>query len=426
MTVRFYSSTNTLIGTVTGVASGANASVTWTGRSYSTTYSWYVKVTDSDDNIVRSETWSFTTVAAPSTPPSGGGASTQEIRITASTTTMNDVNNRFGLSLTTPFYARDSNNDGRVDTLVDPNGVLREVRDTMMNGHVIILVSTNNDDKPEFFWDTASNTITPVTYQEGNIQDTIVDMTQETITLVVNIEKTDWVYIDVTDQYPPDKYPEFTLVVKTSDGRTISSNMIWRENGRVYILDDPSTTYHLIYNYDILPPVFNPPSGTTFDSNFTPGIGYEFNIRRPTITITYTETVTIIRATLNGIDVRHLLTTTDNKVYTFQPNYDLANGEYTLSITVRDSDNNQRISTATYKINAPLVSAEEEKPYPWLLTISAVVIIIIILLIIGLVLKRRQKPPEKTEKKPEPKQPTNNNKSKNGKNGKNSLNGKKP
>ncbi|MEM0493468.1 MAG: NosD domain-containing protein, partial [Candidatus Thermoplasmatota archaeon] len=412
MTVRFYSLTGVLIGTATNVASGSTAQVTWSGRSYSTTYYWYAKVTDSDDHVTKSETWSFTTTTAPSggeTPPPSGPS---EIRITVSMTKMNEINNLFGLSLTTPFYARDTDGDGRVDTLVDPNGVLTEVQNTILDGHVIMLISTNKDNKPEFFWDTASNTITPVNYQQGTVQDTIIDKAQETVTVIINIAKTGWVYIDITDQYPPDQYSGFTLTVKTSDGRTIPSNLIWRENGRIYILDDPSTTYHIIYKYTILPPTFNPPTGTTFDSTFTPGSGYEFNIRRPTITITYTEAVTIVVATLNNMDVRHMFTTTDNKVYTFQPTYDLSNGEYTLSITVRDSDGNQLTSTATYKINAPLTTAEEQTQYPWILIAGAIIIILIILFIIGLVLRKGHKP-KSLEKKEEPKQ-MGDNKTKNG------------
>jgi|GEM_PF-1585750 len=77
MDVSFYdASDDSLIGTDTGVASGGTASVTWSGLSYSTTYSWYAVASDGSDTT-QSSTWSFSTteLTAPSitvTAPNGG------------------------------------------------------------------------------------------------------------------------------------------------------------------------------------------------------------------------------------------------------------------------------------------------------------------------------------------------------------------
>ncbi|MGC9308868.1 MAG: S8 family serine peptidase, partial [Thermoplasmatota archaeon] len=61
MDVSFYdASDDSLIGTDTGVASGGTASVTWSGLSYSTTYSWYT-VADDGSATTTSSTWQFTT-----------------------------------------------------------------------------------------------------------------------------------------------------------------------------------------------------------------------------------------------------------------------------------------------------------------------------------------------------------------------------
>ena len=51
-----------LIGTVTGVASGANASISWSGLSPSTAYEWYAVANDGAAGP-NSATWSFTTAA---------------------------------------------------------------------------------------------------------------------------------------------------------------------------------------------------------------------------------------------------------------------------------------------------------------------------------------------------------------------------
>ena len=61
LTVRFYdASDDSLIGTKNNVASGGTASVTWSGLSASTSYSWYAKASDSE-YTTPSNTWSFTT-----------------------------------------------------------------------------------------------------------------------------------------------------------------------------------------------------------------------------------------------------------------------------------------------------------------------------------------------------------------------------
>jgi hypothetical protein len=70
MDVSFYdASDDSVIGTDTGVASGGSASVSWSGLSYSTSYSWYVIANDGLVDGDESSTWSFTTEAAPNSAP---------------------------------------------------------------------------------------------------------------------------------------------------------------------------------------------------------------------------------------------------------------------------------------------------------------------------------------------------------------------
>jgi hypothetical protein len=98
---------------------------------------------------------------------------------------------------------------------------------------------------PQYFWDTTTNSKTPVHHSVGTIIDTVDDPDAKTTTLTVSVEKVNWTYIEVTDLYPDD--PD--LIVKTADGRTISSEMIWRKDGKIFFLDDPVTEYLLIYSY---------------------------------------------------------------------------------------------------------------------------------------------------------------------------------
>jgi hypothetical protein len=97
----------------------------------------------------------------------------------------------------------------------------------------------------QYSWDPTTNSITPVQHSVGIIINSVDDTDAKTITLTVSVEKANWTYIEVTDLYPDN--PD--LIVKTIDGRTISSEMIWRKGGKIFILDDPVTDYQVIYRY---------------------------------------------------------------------------------------------------------------------------------------------------------------------------------
>ena len=65
MTVTFYdASDDSVIGMVENASPGSTVSIVWQGLQYSTTYSWYVKVSDGIATIT-SPTWTFTTKAKP-------------------------------------------------------------------------------------------------------------------------------------------------------------------------------------------------------------------------------------------------------------------------------------------------------------------------------------------------------------------------
>jgi len=106
-------------------------------------------------------------------------------------------------------------------------------------------VGGNRNLFPQYFWDTTTNCKTPIHHSVGAILNTVDDTDVKTITLTVSVEKANWTYIEVTDLYPDN--PD--LIVKTADGRTISSEMVWREDGKIFILDDPVTEYQVIYSY---------------------------------------------------------------------------------------------------------------------------------------------------------------------------------
>jgi len=293
---------------------------------------------------------------------------------------MDNISEEYGVELDEPFNATDSDGDGKVDTLNDPNGVLTQVHNTTINGNATILISTDGDEIPEFFWDAEADTVTSITHSPGTISDEeVVDPVNETLTITITVEKEEsqWIYIDIADSYP-----DYAVTIKTSDGRTISSDMIWRENGKIYVLDDPDTEYLLIYSYVLLAPIFDPLSGTTI------------NASKPTITIAYKEAVTIesLSFTFSQEDTQEDIQydstkTSDDMTYTFTPLFNLTdNGILKLALTVKDSDNNTLTSSATYTIELPGVvtpPSEEEDGIPWLI-IAGVTILLAILFIVYL------------------------------------------
>ncbi len=210
---------------------------------------------------------------------------------------MNDIEQQYGVTLNDPFYATDTNGDGVVDSYTDPNGALTSINSVNINGHTIFLLSIDDDTIPEFFWDADADTTTTISYAPGTVTDTYIDPVEETLTFVINVDKGDWIYIETIDQYPPDEFPNYNLIVKTSDNRIISEDMIWRENGRIYVLDDPDVKYVFMYGYDILPASFEPSNGTTFDTS------------TPTIIIAYQEEVQIVSAIFGPLSITKQITT---------------------------------------------------------------------------------------------------------------------
>ena len=69
LNVSFYDNLDNLIGVDIDVPSGTIASITWNGLGYSTAYTWYAVANDTE-YITKSQLWTFTTKAAPSSPGS--------------------------------------------------------------------------------------------------------------------------------------------------------------------------------------------------------------------------------------------------------------------------------------------------------------------------------------------------------------------
>ena len=139
----------------------------------------------------------------------------------------------------------------------------KAVKSTEIDGYQYYLTSTNNDSIPEFmtmksdYDGEVTYVAVPVTYTSGEVKN-INEEDDETI-VTVGVEKANWIYMEITDQYPSIS----DLTVQTSDGRVISSDMIWRENGKIYVLDDPDVVYDFIYSNSNNAAISNSQSAST-------------------------------------------------------------------------------------------------------------------------------------------------------------------
>ncbi len=231
------------------------------------------------------------------------------------------LNSRYSLSLTSPFYCYDANEDGRVDSFYDPNNRLYAVHNTSVNlsGTEHFTISLEEDDIPEFLWNTKDDTIEPITHTQGTVADSAVNEDLQQAVLTIHAEKASWIYVDVADPYPT------ASLSITTGTRTIPSTLIWREDNHIHLLDDPETSYIFTFN-DIYPPLeatFSPPEG---------GIIGEYST---TISVSFNAPVIILMATFGDADIKNSLVSSDGIHFGYTPPSYLANGTYSLLIDVQ-------------------------------------------------------------------------------------------
>jgi hypothetical protein len=160
-----------------------------------------------------------------------------------SITVKEQIEKLYNITLNENFSATDSDGDGLVDTFSDPNGILQSKRVVTIDGSATFLLSVNNELNNLFLWNPSADSITSVNYTAGEISSTERDVRDNRIIITTTVEKSGWIYLKISDRY----LDKSDLTVQTEEGRNISLERIWRENGDIYVLDDPSTTYLFIY-----------------------------------------------------------------------------------------------------------------------------------------------------------------------------------
>jgi parallel beta-helix repeat protein len=237
--------------------------------------------------------------------------------------TLNKVEDYFNIQLTELFFGFDTDGDLDVDKFIDPNNILKPVQSGNVNisGNIYFLLSVDDANIPEFMWGVSTNEIINLTYRNTPINENDIDLDAdlEIAIATITVSKSDWIYIETDDLYP-----QSTITIKAGV-RTILSDMIWRKNDKIYILDDPDTEYTIVFS-NIYPDVDTP--------LIFPNDGGLINENQTTITLTYNVPVSIVTAKFGTRNAKSKMKTTDNKVFTYKPPGYLEDGLYDFEISV--------------------------------------------------------------------------------------------
>jgi len=231
------------------------------------------------------------------------------------------INAQFNLQLSQQFFCYDTDGNGIDDAFIDPARVLTAVhtQPVNFNGNNLFLLSIGNDAVPEFFWNTTTDLIYPITFTIGTVQNPEIDAAHDLARLSVIVVKDRWIYIEIDDPYPN------SPVTISTNNRIISADKIWREHQKIHVFDDPETTYQFLFNhiFPALTVTFSPPDGGIINGN------------NPTITITYNVPVTITAATFNSTNIISDVVRLNEKTFTYTPVGYLENGTYPLEINAQ-------------------------------------------------------------------------------------------
>ena len=304
--------------------------------------------------------------------------------------TMQFIEDIFGITLSDLFYCYDSDGDSIADKFIDPNNALSPVHDQQIEieNDSVFLLSIDDSELPEFIWNADTDEIILLYNVEGKIIDKYFDETNNQIDATVKINKTTgWIYLAITDPDLEQSYGEINgIIIVTRDGMEIESDKIIRKKGKTYILDDPDVEYIITYG-------LNPT--TLKDAVFTPEDGSIIDGDNSTITIYYNLPVTLKYLELYqldeyGLDIAETgwtatdeVLTTDYQTYYFTFPPDLVDGEYKLYISVEDSEGNRHDKTVRYQYNSFVIVKEETSILPIILMLFGIfgIVFIIFLLI---------------------------------------------
>ncbi len=281
------------------------------------------------------------------------------------------INDTFNLDMEKQFYCYDAFGTSIVDTFYDPNGQLFAVHTGNVNisGNISFLLSVGSNDIPEFFWNTSTDEIILISHKLGKVENIILDEDEEQVTCDVIVDKANWIYFEIDDNYP---HADLSVI---TNNRVISSDFIWRKNNKIYVFDDPETEYNFVFQ-NIYPSVEAP--------TFSPVDGGIINEYTPTITITYNVPVRINSAIFGPFEVATNLDTSDSLVFTYTPLSHLENGTYVFEVEAQALRGNSSVFSSVvyfyFAYTNPPEAGFIESYWMWILL--GLIIILVTLLVL--------------------------------------------
>ncbi len=282
------------------------------------------------------------------------------VKQTTSSSTINNIENQYLITLNELFYSYDTDGDTIVDKFIDPNNVLVPVHtgNININDNIVFLLSYDgNDNVPNFIWNSTTDEIIMIDYIVGEEIDKKVDEINKIVTIVVRAVKIDnWIYLEV-------KKPEINeygiidiLLSVTKNATEIDSDKIIQKDSKIYVLDDPVEQYEFQFSYEPSPLMLidiNPKSRLINENN-------------PTITFTFNYPVSITYADFykEDLSIEQIIIddiiTNDYYTFSYTPPSNLKKGIYYLDIDVIDEEGNYLTINDYYFQFQPYIVQETE------------------------------------------------------------------
>jgi hypothetical protein len=141
----------------------------------------------------------------------------------------------------------DQDRDGRPDLVLDATGHVAQLRALRQQARFLLQAI---DGGALFLLEANTGAVRPMQAVIGMPGADKSTGDTRNVQVAVN-EKSGWILVSVRDPHPGERL----LGVQRSDGTPLPGEAVWQENGFVQFVDDPATTYTLLYT---VPP---PPSG---------------------------------------------------------------------------------------------------------------------------------------------------------------------
>jgi hypothetical protein len=215
---------------------GKSFSVNLTGLQANTTYYYALKSTDAAGNTA--DKVGVLLVGGPA-----GGTLDLEIVRTPAPQDLVDAMTQIAPGLTgSSVFLVDTDGDGKPDSMEAAG--LSPVR--QVGAKPLFLLESEAGEL--MLVDVDEGEANPVAELEGTITETQLDRAAKEGVATVTVEdKSGWIYVSAEDSFPDG---EIDRIVR-DDGYEIPADMVWRDgDGQVYYLDDPSTTYRIVYSVD--------------------------------------------------------------------------------------------------------------------------------------------------------------------------------